>query len=203
MKLGFFASHSGSNMQAIIDACRDGRLAAEPCLVISNNRNSKALKRAEREGIPRFCLNGKTHPGPESLDGEILQTLRSHGIELVILAGYMRKIGPKTLNAYRDRILNIHPALLPKFGGKGMYGIHVHEAVIASGDEETGVTVHIVTREYDEGPIIAQCKVPVLPSDTPESLAQRVLVREHEFFVETLSSIAQGRITFSCNNNAV
>jgi phosphoribosylglycinamide formyltransferase 1 len=203
LKLGFFASHTGSNMQAIVDACRDGRLAAEPCVVVSNNRGSEALERASRENIPACHLSSKTHADPDALDVAILQTLRDHEVELVVLAGYMRKIGPKTLMAYCGRILNIHPALLPKFGGKGMYGMRVHEAVVAAGDKETGVTVHVATEDYDQGPIVAQCRVPVLGCDTPETLAKRVLAREHEFFVETLSGIAEGRITLPCCGRTV
>lgn len=194
LKLGFLASHGGSNMQAIVDACREERLHAEPSVVISNNHDSEALKRAKNSGISGCYLSTKTHPDPALLDEQILHTLQNHGVDLVILAGYMRKIGPKTLHAYFNRILNIHPALLPKYGGKGMYGIHVHEAVIASGDFETGVTIHLVNAEYDEGPIIAQCRLPVLPTDTAQTLAGRVLLRERQFFVEILNSIAQGEI---------
>jgi phosphoribosylglycinamide formyltransferase-1 len=124
----------------------------------------------------------------------ILHTLQEHKVDLVILAGYMKLIGPQTLERYRGRILNIHPALLPKFGGKGLYGRAVHEAVLAAGERVTGVTIHLADERYDRGPIIAQCEVPVAEDDTPDSLSARVLEREHEFFVETLQKIVQGQI---------
>jgi len=179
-------------MQAIIDACKDGRLNAIPRVVISNNPDSPALQRAEKEGIPRHHLSSITHPAPDELDGRIKGVLQEHAVDVVVLAGYMKKIGPKTLEAFRGRILNIHPALLPKYGGKGMYGRHVHEAVLAGGDTETGVTIHIIDAQYDTGPIIAQSKLPIVKGDTVDTLAERVLNREHEFFVETLGRIASG-----------
>ncbi|HEY6073626.1 MAG TPA: formyltransferase family protein, partial [Anaerolineales bacterium] len=138
LHLGFLASHGGSNMQAIIDACKAGRLRAKPCVVISNNSDSMALQRASTEGVPGYHISSHTHPG-DAEDREILRVLRLHGADTVILAGYMKRLGPFTLAAYRGRILNIHPALLPKFGGKGMYGKHVHEAVLAAGEKVTGV----------------------------------------------------------------
>jgi len=181
-------------MQAIIDACRAGKLHAAPVVVISNNGDSRALERARAEGIPNYCLSGKTHPDPEGLDRAILDTLILHKVDVVALAGYMKKLGPGTLARFRGRILNIHPALLPKHGGKGMYGIHVHEAVIAAGEKESGVTVHLVNEEYDRGPILAQVRVPVMPDDTPEKLAERVLVQEHILYPATLERIAAGEI---------
>jgi phosphoribosylglycinamide formyltransferase-1 len=193
LHLGFLASHGGSNMQAIIDACKAGRLDAKPCVVVSNNSEAMALQRARNEGIPHYHISGATHPGPLE-DEEILRVLRRHGVDTVILAGYMKMLGPATLRAYRGRILNIHPALLPKFGGKGMYGKRVHEAVLAAGEKVTGVSIHIVDEHYDTGPIIAQCHVPVLPGDTVDSLAERVLKHEHALYAETLQKIADGRI---------
>ncbi|MGB3340034.1 MAG: phosphoribosylglycinamide formyltransferase [bacterium] len=194
LNLGFFASHEGTNMQAIIDACKNGQLNAKPCVVISNNSKAGAILRARKEGILFYHLSGKTHPEFDELDKAILNALKSNHVSVIILAGYMKKIGPKTLAAYEGRILNIHPALLPKYGGKGMYGKYVHEAVLASCDKVTGVTIHIVDAEYDHGPIIAQCEIPVLEDDTVETLSQRVLQREHEFFVESLQEIAKGKI---------
>lgn len=197
MNIGFLASHGGSNMQAIIDACKAGRLSAVPVVVISNNGESRALERARNEGIPNYYLSGKTHPDPDSLDQAILDVLILHKVDVVALAGYMKKLGPKTLARFRGRILNIHPALLPKHGGKGMYGIRVHESVIAAGETESGVTVHLVTEEYDRGPILAQVRVPVMPGDTPETLAERVLVQEHILYPATLQRIATGEIILS------
>jgi histidine triad (HIT) family protein len=117
-----------------------------------------------------------------------------HRVDVIVLAGYMKQLGPKTLSRFAGRILNIHPALLPEFGGKGMYGMHVHEVVIASGRAESGVSIHVVNAEYDTGPVIAQAHVPVEPGDTPETLAARVLLREHTFFAETLQKIVTGEI---------
>ena len=192
--LGFFASHRGSNMQSVVDACRDGRLDANPAVIISNNRKSFALKRARREGIAAYNLSGLTHPDPDALDDAILEALQRHQVGLVVLAGFLKKIGPKTLRAYRSRIINIHPALLPKYGGQGMYGENVHQAVLEAGDTETGVTIHLVDEEYDTGPILAQKTMPVRPDDTPESLASRLIEVEHQFLVETLHDIITGKI---------
>ena len=173
-------------MQAVIDACTEGRLDAKPAVIICNKSKSGAGERAKREKIPFYHLSGRTHPEPAALDTAILGALLHHEVDLVILVGYLKKIGSKTVNRYRGRILNIHPALLPKFGGKGMYGPRVHEAVLASGEKETGVTIHLVDGEYDAGPIVAQTRVPVFKEDSVESLAKRVLNREHTFLVETL-----------------
>ncbi len=181
-------------MQAIIDAYKSGKLNAKPCVVISNNSDSGAIQRAKNEGIPCYHLSSKTHPDPGDFDSAILDALRKHAVNLVILAGYMKKLGPLTLDAYKGRILNIHPALLPKFGGKGMYGKFVHEAVLASGDKITGVTIHVVDAEYDQGPLVAQCQVPVLDGDTVESLSERVLKKEHTYFIEILQRIIQGEL---------
>ena len=194
MNLGFLASHNGSNMQAIVDACRTGALAATPAVVICNNSASGAIARAEAEAIPCHHLSGKTHPSPDDLDAAIVDALERHDVEIVILAGYMKKLGPKTLERFDGGILNIHPALLPKFGGKGMYGRCVHEAVLAAGERESGVSIHLVDKNYDTGPVIAQARVPVKPDDTVDSLAERVLAREHTFFVETLARIASGEL---------
>lgn len=194
MNLGFLASHNGSNMQAIIEACKSGSLQATPAVVISNNAESGALARAARESIPHCHLSSKTHLSPESLDQAILAALLAHGVDIVILAGYMKKLGEKTLARYAGAILNIHPALLPKFGGQGMYGIHVHEAVLATGETESGATVHLVTDEYDAGAVIAQERVPVLPDDTPQTLAGRILQVEHALFPGVLQKIVLGEI---------
>lgn len=197
MKLGFLASHHGSNLQAVIAACAADRLPATPAVVISNNAESEALARARRHGIPHYHLSRRTHPDPEQLDGAILEALVRHDAQLVVLAGYMRKLGARTLARYDRRVINIHPALLPKFGGQGMYGSRVHEAVLAAGERETGVTIHLVDGEYDHGRILAQCRVPVLAGDTVEALAQRVQPREREFLVETLERIVAGTLALS------
>ncbi|MDD2764072.1 MAG: phosphoribosylglycinamide formyltransferase [Opitutaceae bacterium] len=195
MNIAFLASHGGSNMQAVIDACKAGRLDARPVVVICNNAGAPALDRAARAGIPGYHLCvGRRCPDEAALDREILATLRRHAADLIVLAGYMKKIGPTVLAAYRGRIVNIHPALLPRFGGRGMYGRHVHAAVLAAGERETGVTVHLIDENYDTGPILAQVTVPVRPDDTVDSLAARVLEREHVILSETLQRIVQGDI---------
>lgn len=194
MKLGLLASHRGSGVQAVVEACTSGRLAAVLSVVISNNADAEVLTRARRHGIPSCHLSGATHPDPARLDGAILDALVSHDVELVVLAGYLKKLGPQTLRHFAGRVLNIHPALLPKFGGQGMYGRRVHEAVLAAGERETGVTIHLADDEYDHGRIVAQCRVPVPPQDTVESLAERVLDREHTFLVETLAAIVSGAV---------
>jgi len=194
MNLGFLASHQGSNMQAVIDACRSGYLQAKPSVVISNNSDSEVLVRAKRENIPNYHLSSKVFKDPEQMDQEMLTIFNRHSINLIILAGYMKKLGKKTLAAYRNRILNIHPALLPKYGGQGMYGQFVHEAVLKAGEKETGVTIHLIDENYDKGIIIAQCRIPVNKNDSVESLARRVLEKEHEFLVETLHRIIIGEL---------
>ncbi|HEX2052879.1 MAG TPA: phosphoribosylglycinamide formyltransferase [Actinomycetota bacterium] len=194
MRLGILASHGGSNMQAVIDATKAGTLPAEVVVVIGNNAASGAAARAASEGIPFHHLSGRTHPDSGALDDAICRTLLDAGVDLVVLAGYMKKVGPRTIARFQRRIVNIHPALLPKFGGVGMYGMRVHEAVLESGDELTGVTIHLVDGEYDRGPVIAQTEVKVSPDDDAETLAARVLEREHEFYVETLRRIASGEL---------
>ena len=164
-----------------------------PVVIISNNSDSGAIARAKQEGIPFYHLSHITHPQPEALDQAILDTLRKHNVDIVVLAGYVKKL-PKTLAGFKGNVVNTHPSLLPKFGGQGMFGIHVHEAVIAAKEKETGVSVHILEEEYDTGPVIAQAKIPVLPHDTPETLQARVLELEHAFLPKTLQKIISGEI---------
>ncbi len=194
MRIAFLASHRGSNMQAVIDACGEGRLDATPAVLVCNNRNAEAIRRAGKHGIPAYVLNAARHADPADLDRAILTALEKHGSELILLAGFMKKIGPRVLSAYRGRILNVHPALLPKYGGKGMFGAHVHQAVLAAGEKVTGVTVHLADDEYDQGKILAQAEVPVLAGDSIETLAARVLEKEHELLVSTLRRIVSGDI---------
>jgi phosphoribosylglycinamide formyltransferase-1 len=194
LSIGVLSSHEGTNLQTIIDACKEGRLDAQVRVVVCNNSSAMAIERARREGIPFRHISGRTHPEPHELDAAIASALEEHGVELVVLAGYMKKLGPRTLDRYPRRVLNIHPALLAGFGGEGMYGSRVHKAVLESGDALSGVTVHLVDEEYDHGPIVAQRKVRVLDDDTPESLASRVLEQEHAIYPETLQMIATGEI---------
>jgi phosphoribosylglycinamide formyltransferase-1 len=193
-QIAVLASGAGSVLQAVIDGCADGRLAADVCVVISNNSRSGAALRAERHQIPFCHLSGQTHSEPAVLDTAVVDALVQHRTDIVFLAGYMKKLGPRTLAQFRGRILNTHPALLPKFGGLGMYGTRVHAAVLASGEKVTGVSVHRVEGEYDTGPVLAQCEVPVLPGDDIETLSARVQTRERLFVVETLARIARGEL---------
>ena len=193
-KIGVLASHNGTVLQALIDACQRGSLTATLSVVISNNSQSGAAQRAQQHAIPFAHLSGRTHATPEVLDHAICQTLVQHDVELVVLAGYMKQLGPYTLGHFRGRVLNTHPALLPRFGGPGMYGMRVHEAVLAAGASVTGVSVHIVEAAYDTGPVVAQCEVPVLPGDTVTILAERVQERERAFLVDVLQAIVEGHL---------
>jgi phosphoribosylglycinamide formyltransferase-1 len=181
-------------MQAILDRIAAGTLDARVVLVISNNSTSGAMERAGRAGIARLHLSGATHPAPGALDAAIAEALEAAGAELVVLAGYMKPIGARTLERFAGRILNIHPALLPRHGGPGMYGMRPHEAALAAGDAESGATIHVVNAEYDRGPILRQARVPVLPGDTPETLQQRVLGVEHQIYADAIAEIVAGRI---------
>ncbi|PAV11201.1 phosphoribosylglycinamide formyltransferase [Methanosarcina spelaei] len=194
LQIAIFASHTGTNMQAIIDACRRGDLNGEVCAVISNNSNSQALEKARTSRVRAYHLSNKTHPEEDELDEAIYKVLTESGTNIVVLAGYMKKIGPKVLKQYKGRILNIHPSLLPKYGGKGMYGSNVHRAVIDAGEKITGVTIHLVEEEYDTGKIIRQCEIEVLESDTIDTLSKRVLEKENSFYVETLKLISENVI---------
>jgi phosphoribosylglycinamide formyltransferase 1 len=194
LTLGLLASHRGSNARAVVEACRSQRLQARPGVVISNNAKSEVLEFAKSVGVPALRIGGPAYEDDAVRDQAILAALQSHGVELVLLLGYMKLLGPRTVEAYRGRILNTHPALLPKFGGKGMYGSRVHQAVLDAGEKETGVTVHLVDERYDHGPTVAQTRVPVLSGDSVESLAERVITRERAFVVETLQRIVRAEI---------
>lgn len=169
-----FASGGGTNLQALIDAARDGRIDGKIVLVVSNKTGAGALERAAKAGIPAETAVQKDFKTPEAYDEHLAGLCLKHKADLVCLAGFMLKLGPKMLSAFRGRIMNVHPALLPSFGGKGFYGSKVHGAVIESGAKVSGATVHFVDENYDCGPIIIQQPVPVLPGDTPEALAKRV-----------------------------
>ena len=189
MNLGILASHRGTNFQAIIDACNEGILNAKITVAISNNSNALALGRAKEAGIPAFHLSGNTHPDPNELDSAILETLTSHDVDLVVLVGYLKKLGTRTLAHFDHRIVNIHPALLPSYGGKGMFGTKIHQAVLDNKESETGITMHYVDGEYDTGDIIAQVRVPVSQSDTVSTLENKILQHEHQFLIATLNQL--------------
>jgi phosphoribosylglycinamide formyltransferase-1 len=195
MNIAFLASYNGSSAQAITDACLEKELTAVPALLISNNAKANALEWAGNKGIRATCLNSTTHPDSQELDHVIAEKLREYKINLVVCSGYMKLIGEETINAVEGKILNIHPALLPKYGGQGMYGRHVHQAVKDNGDSETGATIHLVNNEYDEGRIIAQKIVPVLDSDDVDTIENNVKKCEPEFYIETIKRIINGDIT--------
>jgi phosphoribosylglycinamide formyltransferase 1 len=190
LRLGVLASGEGTTLEALADACLGGTLAAEIVVVIGNNCDSGALRRASERSLRHVHLSALTHTNPAELDQAVLDALVTAKAELVVLAGFMKKVGPRVLAAFEGKIINTHPALLPKFGGPGMYGQRVHEAVLAAGEAQSGVSVHLVTGEYDAGPVIAQLRVPVLSGDTVATLSERVQRAERTFLVQTLQSIA-------------
>jgi phosphoribosylglycinamide formyltransferase-1 len=190
LRLGFLASHTGTSMRVIVEAIEAGRLDARAVIVISNNAESAALAFAGEHGVAAAHISAKSAGLEEAADAAIARALDDAGAELVVLSGYLRMVGPQTLDRYRGRILNVHPALLPKYGGKGMYGRFVHEAVLAAGERESGASVHLVDEVYDHGRVINQRMVPVHPDDTADTLAARVVAIEGPLFVETLLDIA-------------
>jgi len=194
LHLGFLASHSGSNVQSIIDAIKKNFLDAKPCVIISNNSKAYVLERAKIENIPSYHISSIKYPEQEQLDIAIIEHFEKHGVDTVVLAGYMKLLSKKVIEHFKGRVLNIHPALLPKFGGSSMYGMAVHQAVIEAGEIESGATVHLVDSNYDRGRILAQEIVPVFPDDSPEILAARVLEVEHLIYWKTLHRIAIGEI---------
>jgi len=190
-----FGSGRGTNFKAVLDAIADGSIPlARISLVISNNATAGILDIARSGNIPALHISQKQFETEETFVPALLETLRSHGTDLVVLAGYMKRLPPPVVHAYRNRIINIHPALLPKFGGHGMYGIHVHEAVLAAHETVSGATVHLVDEEYDRGPVLLQRTVPVLPEDTPETLAARVLVAEHQLLPDAIRLFSEERV---------
>ncbi len=192
LKLGFLASGNGSSAMAVIRAIRDGGLAAEARLLVSNKRDAPALAAAAEAGVPTLCL--PTQKDPAEADRRLADAMASSGVQLIVLSGYLRKLGPQVLGRYSGRILNIHPGPLPQFGGQGMYGRRVHEAVIGSGAKETAIVIHAVDEEYDHGPEVARRIVPIQPGESAETLEGRVKALEPQFFVETLIAVAQGRL---------
>ena len=194
LRCAVFASGGGSNFQALLDRAAAGDLHVEFALFVGNNSKAGAFERARKNGIPAFHLAPSHFPAEEEYCARLRALLHEYRIELIILAGYMKKLPVPLVKEFRHRIVNIHPGLLPAFGGAGMYGSHVHEAVIACGAKVSGVTVHFVDEEYDHGPIILQAAVGVLDNDDPHSLAQRVLAVEHANYWRAVEAIAQGRI---------
>lgn len=191
-RIGVLVSGRGTNLQAIIDATERKEIRAKVAVVISNIRNAYALKRAEKHNIPAIFIDHRKFPDRESFERTLVKELKKYKVNLVLLAGFMRILSPYFIREYKNRIMNIHPALLPAF--KGLYGGKVHKAVLESGAKFSGPTVHFVTEDVDGGPIILQKVVPVYDDDTPESLAKRVLEKEHEVYPEAVKLFAENRL---------
>jgi phosphoribosylglycinamide formyltransferase-1 len=192
LKLAFLASRNGSAFRAAVEAARAGRLAADIVLLVSNSAKAPALDFARERGIA--CAVIPTAADPEAADQALAAALAACGADWVVLSGYLRRIGPAVLARFADRILNIHPGPLPAFGGEGMYGRRVHEAVIAAGVPQSEVTIHLVDGEYDHGRVLGRWPVPVDAGDTPQALEQRVTALEPEVMTRTLIEIAEGRL---------
>ncbi len=182
--IAIFASGSGSNAQRIIEYFREKNHEAN-FLIVSNKADAFVHQRAKNLGIPSFHFTKK-----QFFEGEeVLGLLQNHGTQLIVLAGFLLLVPQNILQHFPQKVINIHPALLPKFGGKGMYGLHVHEAVIAAGEKESGITIHYCNAHYDEGNVILQKSCPVLPTDTPETLVARIHALEHEWFPKAIEEI--------------
>ena len=194
LRLAVFASGSGSNFGAMLKAIDADKLDAEPVLLITNRPGVGAIDKAEARDIPVAILTPAKFEKEGAFAEALLDTLADHGADFVALAGYLKRIPASVVDAFKNRMLNIHPALLPSFGGKGMYGPRIHEAVLEHGCRVTGVTVHLVDTEYDGGPIVLQEPVAVRQEDTPRSLAARVLQLEHHLYPQALQLFAEGRV---------
>lgn len=190
-RLGILLSGRGSNFRAIHQAIQEERLQAEIAVVFSNHAEAAGLSYAREQGLPAAHLDKAGFENRQAYDAALTRLLQEHRVDWIILAGYDRILGAPLLNAYAGRILNIHPSLLPAYGGKNMVGLKVHAAVLAGGETESGCTVHGVTETVDGGPILGQSRVPVLPGDTPETLAERVLAAEHRLYPEVIQRIIQ------------
>ncbi|MBR3697409.1 MAG: phosphoribosylglycinamide formyltransferase [Clostridia bacterium] len=189
INLVVFASGNGSTLQAIIDAINMNKLDAKIELVVSNNKNAYAIERAKKFGICTYIISSKKI---DEIDDEMFEVLKKYNIDLIVLAGYLKMIGPKLLKKYR--IINTHPSLLPKYGGKGMHGVNVHKAVIDAKEKISGVTLHFVNSEYDKGEIIRQTTVEVLKEDNAESLSAKVQIAEKKQLIEVLQEFSKNRI---------
>ncbi|MGA3050740.1 MAG: phosphoribosylglycinamide formyltransferase [Chitinispirillaceae bacterium] len=194
LRCAVLASGQGSNFQALLDRKSSGDLHVDFVLFIGNNSDAAAFAKARMHSIPALHLAPSHFPSEAAYTARFLDALQEFRVELIVLAGYMKKLPMPVIRAYNRRIVNIHPALLPAFGGKGMYGSHVHEAVIEYGAKLSGVTVHFVDEEYDHGPVILQRAVEVLDTDDPQSLAGRILKAEHANYWRAIEAIAAGSI---------
>jgi phosphoribosylglycinamide formyltransferase 1 len=195
LNIAVLGSGRGSNFQSILAAIQQGRIPnARIAVVISNSSGAGILEIARNNSLPAVHLSHRQFPTEDEFVDALLSLLKVHGVNFIVLAGYMKRIHPRVIEAYRRRIINIHPALLPRHGGAGMYGHHVHEAVIAAGDRISGATVHFVDEEYDHGSIVLQKTVSVTRDDTPETLAAKVLDIEHEIYPEAIRRLATGAV---------
>lgn len=202
--LGILLSGRGSNFAALYQSIEDGTLThGTISVVISNRPDAPGLDWARARNLPAVALNPEQMSDSVARDNAITEILRAHHVDLVLLAGYDRIIGPLLLTAYPERILNIHPSLLPAYGGRGMVGLKVHEAVLAGGETESGCTVHIVTDVVDGGAILGQSRVPVLKTDTPEALAARVLEQEHLLYAQVVQTFIQRHFMASAGEKEV
>jgi phosphoribosylglycinamide formyltransferase-1 len=195
LKLGVLVSGGGTNLQSIIDHIESGYLASQIAVVISSHDGAYALERAKRHNIPHFTVKSKNYSTVQEYEEEMIKILKNHNVDLVILAGFIKVLSPHFVKAFPNRIMNIHPSLIPSFCGDGFYGEKVHRAVLNYGVKITGVTVHFVDEGTDTGPIILQRAVPVKDDDTPQSLAQRVLEQEHAIYPEAIKLYEQDLIT--------
>lgn len=187
-KIAIFASGRGSNLKSIIEAIKSGELNAEIVFVLSNNSNSGALAIAKENNIEAIHLSEKVYPG-ESYIASLIELLNKYKPDFIILAGYMKKIPEEVINLYPKNIINIHPALLPKYGGEGMYGMNVHNAVFNNGEKESGITIHYVNANYDEGEIIYQEKIDISDCNNPEEIAEKVLKLEHNLYPKIINKV--------------
>lgn len=192
--VAIFASGGGSNFQSIIDRKDSGDLSINIALMIGNNSKSYCFKRAENHGIPTLHLPPSRYDSSEEYVFVLSQALKEKEIDLIVLAGYMKKLPSEIVSQYRNKIMNIHPGLLPAFGGQGMYGKRVHQAVLDYGAKISGITVHFVDEEYDHGPVILQKTVDVLDEDTADTLAERVLKLEHQYYWQAVKAFAEGSL---------
>ena len=186
IKVAVLISGDGSNLQALIDACQSDDFPAEIVVVVSNKANAYGLERAKQAGIPTHFVNHRKHDGREAFDAALVDVLQDYDVDLICLAGFMRILTPVFIDAFAGRILNTHPSLLPKFGGEGMFGMHVHEAVINARETKSGCTIHEVITDVDRGAIVLQKTVDVQKDDSAADLAQRVLEQEHIAYPEAV-----------------
>lgn len=190
LRISVLVSGGGTNLQAVIDSIETGRIKdAKISCIISSNPKAFALERGIRHGIKTMVIDRNQYPAMSLRTKAIISALEEEKTDLVVLAGYMSVLEPELVQAFKGRIINIHPSLIPKYCGKGFYGHHVHEAVIAAGEKESGATVHFVDEGVDTGPIIIQKKVPVLEGDTPDALGERILKVEHEILTEAINKV--------------